>query len=109
MAETAPLRCQFSRWRNTHIYVVELPTIRVDKNSDVLLQLELEGIRNVPTQDVATVAFCDAQSTSEIHEKVTNFFYFFVFFISKSLSLKEVSSPPRSLVQVMHPRKKEKL
>ena len=107
MAETAPLRCQFSRWRNTHIYVVELPTIRVDKNSDVLLQLELEGIRNVPTQDVATVAFCDAQSTSEIHEKVTNFFYLFVFFLlSKSLSLKEVSSP---LMQVMHPRKKEKL
>lgn len=23
-------------------------------------------------KDVATVAFCDAQSTSEIHEKVTN-------------------------------------
>ena len=36
-------------------------------------------MKNVPTQDVATVAFCDAQSTSEIHEKVTNFFYFFVF------------------------------
>ena len=28
-------------------------------------------------KDVATVAFCDAQSTSEIHEKVKLFFFFF--------------------------------
>lgn len=30
-------------------------------------------------KDVATVAFCDAQSTSEIHEKVSTFKYFSVF------------------------------
>lgn len=29
-------------------------------------------------KDVATVAFCDAQSTSEIHEKV-NSFYFLIY------------------------------
>lgn len=28
-------------------------------------------------KDVATVAFCDAQSTSEIHEKVSKHFYVF--------------------------------
>ena len=27
-------------------------------------------------KDVATVAFCDAQSTSEIHEKVNKLFFF---------------------------------
>lgn len=31
-------------------------------------------------KDVATVAFCDAQSTSEIHEKVILFFFSIVLF-----------------------------
>lgn len=34
-------------------------------------------------KDVATVAFCDAQSTSEIHEKVNNIFKINGFWVSK--------------------------
>ena len=38
-------------------------------------------------KDVATVAFCDAQSTSEIHEKVTICNHFFFVFYIKLLFL----------------------
>ena len=38
-------------------------------------------------KDVATVAFCDAQSTSEIHEKVKLVFFCFFFCIRPSLGL----------------------
>ena len=34
------------------------------------------GIEMPILKDVATVAFCDAQSTSEIHEKVSRVLYF---------------------------------